>query len=331
MRILYGVIILAILSLTACSHVEEKSELTGSLLLKGKVGTHYDEVGLTDSYLVLLDRKNDTIIQVFKKNDLSYSHAFALKGYGATYFSNPEFMKSNFKVPSDKDEVWIVDNQLTFNRVWVEGDSLCFDRNYIQIPELVPSTHYNVTTKEVYAVPIVRKNVFAPFCYANEEEGSYWVDPPKEEKRYRACRNIAYLPNLCVNERQGRVVAALRFFNRIDFYDLNGTFEKSFTYGDESFVPSLTADGKEVDILGSIKCFIDIFGTDRYVYCLYDGTVDFSATSTLLIFTWDSELKKTLRLDRSVKRMAVDTSDRFLVALSQGENDVCDVIKYEIE
>lgn len=86
MRILYGVIILAILSLTACSHVEEKSELTGSLLLKGKVGTHYDEVGLTDSYLVLLDRKNDTIIQVFKKDDLSYLHAFALKGYGATYF-----------------------------------------------------------------------------------------------------------------------------------------------------------------------------------------------------------------------------------------------------
>ncbi len=39
----------------------------------------------------------------------------------------------------------------------VLADSLRFDRKYILIPELVPSTHYNVTTKEVYAVPIVEK------------------------------------------------------------------------------------------------------------------------------------------------------------------------------
>ena len=80
--------------LIACSDVRKESVLLkGNTLLEGRADKWYDEVGLTDSYLILLDRKSDTIIQVFKKEDLSHLHAFALKGYGAVYFSNPEFMK----------------------------------------------------------------------------------------------------------------------------------------------------------------------------------------------------------------------------------------------
>lgn len=155
MRVLYGIIVFFALFLLACSDAErEEKRLEGNLLMKGDSGVCYDGIGLTESYLVLLARGCDTIIQVFDKDDLSHLHAFALKGYGATYFSNPEFMKSNTKEPAGKDEFWIVDNQLTFNKMQVLADSLRFDRKYILIPELVPSTHYNVTTKEVYAVPI---------------------------------------------------------------------------------------------------------------------------------------------------------------------------------
>ena len=226
MRVLYGIIVFFALFLLACSDAErEEKRLEGNLLMKGDSGVCYDGIGLTESYLVLLARGCDTIIQVFDKDDLSHLHAFALKGYGATYFSNPEFMKSNTKEPAGKDEFWIVDNQLTFNKMQVLADSLRFDRKYILIPELVPSTHYNVTTKEVYAVPIVEKNVYGPFCYANREEGIYWVEPPKVARTYRSCKHVAYLPNLCVNERQNSVVAALRFFNQIDFYDLKGVVE----------------------------------------------------------------------------------------------------------
>lgn len=316
--------------LIACSGAEKGSvSLKGSVLLKGSAGKQCDAVGLTESYLVLLDRASDTTIQVFKKEDLSRLHAFALKGYGFTYFSNPEFMKSNTKEPAGKDEFWIVDNQLTFNRVRVTTDSLQVDRKYISIADLIPATHYSVTTKEVYAVPIVEKDVYGSFCYANDEEGTYWVDPPKVEKAYRSCKHIAYLPNLCVNEPRNSVVAALRFWNRIDFYDLKGTFQKSFIPTQEPIVPLLKEKDAQVDIEGTNKCFIDIFGTDRYVYCLYDGSVDFSNRSTLLVLTWDGELKKCLHLDRPVKKIAVDPSDRFIVTLAAGENETWDVVRYE--
>ena len=71
----------------ACSDAErEEKRLEGNLLMKGDSGVCYDGIGLTESYLVLLARGCDTIIQVFDKDDLSHLHAFALKGYGATYF-----------------------------------------------------------------------------------------------------------------------------------------------------------------------------------------------------------------------------------------------------
>ena len=115
MRVLYGIIVFFALFLLACSDAErEEKRLEGNLLMKGDSGVCYDGIGLTESYLVLLARGCDTIIQVFDKDDLSHLHAFALKGYGATYFSNPECMKSNTKEPAGKDEFWIVDNQLTF-------------------------------------------------------------------------------------------------------------------------------------------------------------------------------------------------------------------------
>ena len=69
------------------------------------------------------------VIRSFKystKDDLSHLHAFALKRSGAVYFSNPEFMKSNTKETAKKDEFWIVDNQLTFNKMQVLADSFAF-------------------------------------------------------------------------------------------------------------------------------------------------------------------------------------------------------------
>ncbi len=90
MRVLYGIIVFFALFLLACSDAErEEKRLEGNLLMKGDSGVCYDGIGLTESYLVLLARGCDTIIQVFDKDDLSHLHAFALKGYGATYFSNP--------------------------------------------------------------------------------------------------------------------------------------------------------------------------------------------------------------------------------------------------
>ena len=66
-----------------------------------------------------------------------------------------------------------------------------------------------------------------------------------------------------------------------------------------------------------------------YIACT-DGSADFSNLSTLLVLSWDGQLKKRLNFDRSIKRIAVDPSDRFLVALALDESGALDVVKYSI-
>ena len=58
---------------------EKEKRLEGNLLMKGDSGVCYDGIGLTESYLVLLARGCDTIIQVFDKDDLSHLHAFCVE------------------------------------------------------------------------------------------------------------------------------------------------------------------------------------------------------------------------------------------------------------
>lgn len=90
MRVLYGIIVFFALFLLACSDAErEEKRLEGNLLMKGDSGVCYDGIGLTESYLVLLARGCDTIIQVFDKDDgnyiLLYTISKIIKGHMIMY------------------------------------------------------------------------------------------------------------------------------------------------------------------------------------------------------------------------------------------------------
>lgn len=320
------ILFLSVLSFSCSSSNDE--ELEGVIWKEGGENSLYVDLWLTDSYNMLIDQKSDTVIQVYERNRPYKLCAFALRGYDASSFAVPEFVKSNSLRTKNKDEVWIVDRQITLNRVTVT-DSLSFVRERL-FTDMYPSSFFNFTSKEIYAVPIWQKEVFAPFYFANIDDGFFWVDPPQIDDSYKKCKNIAYLPGLCVSERHNSLVAAQRFFNQIYFYELNGSYKKTLTYGKERIVPLLKEDGMGVDIQETTKCFVDIFGTDRYVYCLYDGSKDFSAHSVLLILTWDGKLERMLHLDRNLKKIAVDSSDKFLYALTLNEKGTRDVVMYKI-
>lgn len=191
MNILYKLTTILFILFTSCSIKQEDTLLKGELLYEDKADQRYYDLELTESYLILLAQNSDSIIQVFKKEKPDKLYAFAPKGYGDTYFSKPEFMKSNSKDPAEKDEVWIVDNQLSFNKIRIK-ETLFFKREPL-FYELYSSTYYNVTTQETYAVPFGKEKTLAPFYFANDEKGVYWVEYSKAETRYRNCHALAYL------------------------------------------------------------------------------------------------------------------------------------------
>ena len=48
-------------------------------------------------------------------------------------------------------------------------------------------------------------------------------------------------------------------------------------------------DRDEIDVRNTPKCFTYICGTPQYVYCLYDGSSDFTAPSKIVIFQWNGK------------------------------------------
>ena len=121
----------------------------------------------------------------------------------------------------------------------------------------------------------------------------------------------------------------MRFVNLILFYDLEGSLTQVTSFGKSKILP-LQKGENQVDVINSTKCFIDIYGTPKYVYCLYNGASDFSKASTIVVFKWDGTHISTLKSDRFLRNIAVDKDDNYVVALASRSDGGTDVVKYKL-
>ena len=85
-----------------------------------------------------------------------------------------------------------------------------------------------------------------------------------------------------------------------------------------------------IDMENSRKCFIYITGTKRHVYCLYDGTTDYTAQSKIVVLDWKGKHVKTYQADRCLKQIAVNEEETRIVALAANEDYGRDVVIYTI-
>jgi hypothetical protein len=189
------------------------------------------------------------------------------------------------------------------------------------------STQYNFITDNILAVPLW-ENVNNLFYFYGTKE-YYWVKP--ESILPVKYKNIPYIyaSNLCVNESENSIVCALRFVNIILFYTLDAEKKVSVQIGKQILPPTLDNSNKNVDILHTPKYCIDLVGTSRHVYCLYDGTSDYSTGSTIFIFAWTGKHISTLKTNRSLRKIAVDKDDAHIIALAN-DSDGLDVVTYPL-
>ena len=309
--------------------------LIGEILLSGTDSCLYYDLQITDSFWVFLDYKSDTVIQVFEHSSkLDRPYSYALRGKDKNEFFNPEFTKS---ISFQNNVVSLVDDKLFFKEIALdkkENDCISSVSKTKLIGEngvhdLIRSIEYNYTEQELYAVSL-GKNVISQFYFFNPDSGYYWVDPyPKVNIPFPE-KSVLYKTNLCVNERKKSIVSALRLMNNLQFYNLRGEMLSAVTFGDSLFFPKIDANNKAIDILNSTKHFINVYGTSKYVYCLYDGSPNYSNQSMILIFNWEGKHITTLQVDRNLRKMAIDKADSYIIAIASNEEGGRDVIKYSL-
>jgi hypothetical protein len=127
----------------------------------------------------------------------------------------------------------------------------------------------------------------------------------------------------------------MKFFNRLNFYDLNGNLKKSVLIGEE-VIPDFSKEGTHVIPQDVIYFAMDMYVSDKFVYLLYANMevgeifVENGNNSPFKILKFDMEGKflNEFYLDRQLLCFVVDENESaFGLSFQEG---VVRLIKYSL-
>ncbi|MDR1116557.1 MAG: hypothetical protein LBL33_10535 [Tannerella sp.] len=294
-------------------------------------GRFYYDLWATESYYTFLDDKSDTVMRVYKKDEPGKIHNCHVRKERSILDSRPQFLKSNTRYPAENNRLWIVDSHIsvkTLNPDNPAGQILSPPVSY-PFRTLPHSTDYNLTKDEIYAAPL-NEAYSSPYYFYRPDSGYFHVELYQRPGTDYPKAGLACLTCLTVSEENKSVVSAQRFMNDVLFYDLAGNIRTVASFGDGHTVPEIKDN--TVDMDRSVKCFIYICGTRNRVYCLYDGTTDYTAKSKIVVFDWTGKHVTTYQTDRCLKQIAITSDDTRIVALAANEqHGGRDVVLYDIK
>ena len=139
---------------------------------------------------------------------------------------------------------------------------------------------------------------------------------------------------LIVNKDQKKIVSAMKYFNRIIFYKINGDFLKSVSIG-ENNLPLINDNNVSVTSESYLYCF-DLYGTRDFVYALWGGQkykdyeLNTVTDSFVVVFNWEGDFIKTYKISRS-NLIGVSPDNKFLFASKISADGTTEIVSYELD
>ena len=318
--------------LTACGKMKDYSlpqDTTplplGKVLFSEDSHCFFNEITMTDSYIVFTDIQSDTTIRAYRKDDFKAQPLVVTKQSGTTNAIAPKLIYKISK-DNDSDNFSAIDNYQFEKTFTLHSSHIEAKTTELQHSPALSFDFYKVGY-ELYGSPLTRSYP-SPFYYYNPKDKYFWVDPSEKASAALPPNNDAYACALCVNEKAKAAVAAYRYANLLTFYNLKGDAMVTVSIGDKTIAPVITHD--EVDVLQSDKCFTTIAGSPKYVYCVYNGSNDFNALSKIFVFKWNGKHVATWEVDRNCRAIAVDKTDKYLIAISSRSGGGQDILRYDL-
>ena len=271
----------------------------------------------TKDYYCFLTKKNNQIMHIYKSNQdhkqilLTDSFINQNKNY---YFTKEVLHTSN------SNTLYMIKDKKQLLKLDITDDYTDIKTLSSDLPS--NSVEYNVISNTYFASTFQQAKKSPYYRFANSEY--LWTKPDPLIKK-KIGNSLSYVNHLCVNEKYKRAVAAYRFVNFLSFYDLNGELQCTVEIGTNK-----TPHEIELGDANITKFFIDIYGTEKYVYCLYSGSSDLTAPSRILKFNWDGKHINTFLLDRPIQLFAVDEKKKEIIAVSSYNTKGQDIIQYRL-
>lgn len=307
---------------------EMESAISCEIWEKADGKTVFTDLALTDSYVVLTEYADGKRLHIYRKDHPAEAFVCGMQEKEGKEFSFLEFVKSNSRYPAGGDDVWMVGDKRGLLQIRCGMDSLPVLQAYTLSGELARSHNYNIAKDELYGIAGTGNKNNA-FYFFRPDSGYYWVAMYGAKNNKYKKNNYAYSANLIVNEKAKAIACAYRFFNKVQFFDLRGEINRDILYGKAPVAPA----DKEIrpsNFTENLKCFIDICASDHYVYCLYDGSYDYTQQSKILVFDWKGNHIKTLQTDRNIKKIAIDKKDSRIMAIAANEEGGRDIVSIKL-
>ena len=333
---------IAVIILSACGdsgkiRVKEIPEskyesITSVIWQKADSGRFYYDLRATESYFTFLDDKSDTIIRIYKRDNPHELYNYFVTKERNILDNKFQFLKTNTRNSTNENQLWIIENNISIRTINPENSA----EELLSAPASFPfknlplSVDFNLTKDEILAAPLSDSYRYnSPYYLYHPDSGYIRAEIHKHPDIKYPKVSLAYLTCLTVSEEANSAVSAQRFMNDVLFYDLRGNLRSVATFGKGHIIPEIK--DKTVDMDNSTKFFIYIFGTKKYVYCLYDGTTDYTANSKIIVFDWQGKHIKTYQADRCLKQIVVNETDTEIIALAANEQYGRDVVRYQVK
>jgi hypothetical protein len=295
---------------------------------------------ILDSLVVIRNAKEITkhgaFFYIYGLYNFKKKCSFGSFGSGPEDFSYPVFFKTE-KLRNSGNSFSVMDLNLSK----ISHVTIANDFTHINFGKVTPNLLFSFNLNQV------NDSVFYGTKTGGDSKGLYfqidisqdqitWVDySAQNENKIRASRKYELYSNtLCVNKEMEVVAVALRYFNKILFFDYYGALLKEIQIGQEELFP---AWDKNEDFISSSSrsYFLDLSITNKYIYGLWvenhDGKKHGDPSSKVFVFDWKYRYIATLNLDYPAYRIRVSNQDSFILSLVDDGTGLTNVVKYDIQ
>lgn len=305
---------------------EKIAPLSAQTILTYKADSSYFyDIQLINGHIFLLDDQNDTVLRMYNASFDSGLQGYIIRSREREGLWAPAFTKE-VQLPNQEKPIILVDQSYRFKEIFHTKNGIACKQIQMN-KEISSSYNFNLTDTFLYASSRFTGN--KAFFYYQLDSGFYNVYQDTRLDTILPHADYAGTNNLCVNEAGNRVAVSYRYTNYLSFYELDGDLLKTIRIGNQNI--KATVKQNEINTPVSTKCFIDMYGTAKYLYCAYSGSLDFSTNTKIHVFNWEGKYIKTLQLDSPIRKFCVDPNDQRLIAIIRDPNKGQRIIQYNLD
>lgn len=335
----YSFVFLCLFSVVACNSAQqiieieslEVEKLTGEVIADIP-SSCYKEAIIKDSLFVLYDECSDTLFRVYSLNSFSLLKTFGMQGRGPLEFMYPVLVNDT----ENSDKLQIHDMvHFRFYNVNLKNDT--FPYVSYQLPRKLIQT-YNVNKVDSLYMATSATNASDSalfFIYNDNSQKNINIPYVPEFKLILDVHPLLdkrsiYSNNIRVSGEKNSIILAFKYFNLINFYDLNGRLKKSYSI--KNLIPPI--DSREIDISEkTMVTFYQMYATPDFCYLLWRGKPisydDSEAQAKIFVFDWEGHLFHTYELPHLSSFIAVDEKNTFILGGVLSEiNGFVEIYKY---